>query len=93
MSTGWLIYVASGIVILWGVAHIVPTAAVVRSFGDIPVDSRRIITMEWVAEGLALTFIGTLTLIVALVAGLYDPVAILVYRRRLARWPSLQFGL
>ena len=71
---------ASGIVILWGVAHIVPTAAVVRSFGNISADSRRIITMEWVAEGLALTFVSVLTFVVTLAAGLADPVAVLVYR-------------
>jgi hypothetical protein len=29
MSVAWLIYIASGIVIVWGVGHIVPTAAVV----------------------------------------------------------------
>jgi len=80
MSGTWLNYLASGIVIIWGVAHIVPTTAVVRSFGDISADSRRIITMEWVAEGLALTFVGVLTLIVTLAAGLADPVAVLVYR-------------
>lgn len=58
MSGAWLNYLAFGIVIVWGVSHIVPTAAVVRSFGDISADSRRIITMEWVGEGLALTFVG-----------------------------------
>jgi hypothetical protein len=80
MSGAWLNYLASGIVIVWGVSHIVPTAAVVRSFGDISADSRRIITMEWVAEGLALTFVGLLTLVVTLAAGLADPVGVLVYR-------------
>ena len=56
------------------------SAAVVRSFGNISADNRRIITMEWVAEGLALTFVGALILIVTLAAGLADPVAVLVYR-------------
>jgi hypothetical protein len=36
--------------------------------------------MEWVAEGLALTFVGLLTLVVTLAAGLADPVGVLVYR-------------
>jgi hypothetical protein len=80
MSGAWLNLLASGIVMAWGVSHIIPTAAVVRSFGDISPGSRRIITMEWVAEGLALTFVGLLTLIVTLVAGLTDPLAVLVYR-------------
>ena len=73
-------FIASGIVIVWGVAHIVPTAAVVRSFGEISPDSRRIITMEWVAEGLALAFIGLLVLTVTLAAEPADPVATLVFR-------------
>jgi hypothetical protein len=80
MSGALLSHVASALVIVWGVAHVVPTAAVVRSFGDISADSRRIITMEWVAEGLALTFVGVLSLVVTLVAGLADPVAVLVDR-------------
>ena len=80
MSTAWLNYLAWAIVIAWGVAHIVPTNAVVKSFGDISADSRRIITMEWVAEGLALTFIGVLILVVTLAAGPVDPVAVLVCR-------------
>ena len=51
---------AAGIVFLWGVSHIVPTRAVVAGFGDISGDSRRIITMEWVAEGLSFIFVAAL---------------------------------
>lgn len=91
MTSVWMVWAASLIVILWGVAHIVPTRAVVRSFGPIAADSTRIITMEWVAEGLALTFVGMLTLAVALVAGLGDPTAILV--DRLAAGALLVFAL
>jgi hypothetical protein len=80
MVSAWMVDAASVIVIAWGVAHIVPTGAVVRGFGGLSPDNRRIITMEWVAEGLALGFIGVLTLIVALVAGAGDPVGILVDR-------------
>ena len=43
--------VAAGIVFVWGVSHIIPTKQVVAGFGDIGRDNRRIITMEWVAEG------------------------------------------
>ncbi len=73
-------YLASAIVIGWGVAHIIPTKEVVRSFGEVAADNRRILEMEWVAEGLALVFVGVLTFIVTVAAGLADPVAILVYR-------------
>lgn len=53
-------YLGAAIVTLWGAAHLVPTRGVVRGFGEISVDNRRIITMEWVTEGVALLFIGAL---------------------------------
>ena len=55
-----LLYIGSGITIFWGIAHIVPTWSVVKGFGDISPQNRRIITMEWLAEGLTLIFIGVL---------------------------------
>ena len=52
--------IAAGIVFLWGVSHIVPTKQVVAGFGNITQDNRRIITMEWVAEGLSFVFVAAL---------------------------------
>lgn len=75
-----LVYIGSAITIIWGIAHIVPTASVVSGFGDISKDNRKIILMEWVAEGLALCFIGVLTLIIALIAGVQNPVSVYVFR-------------
>jgi len=49
-----LLYVGAGIITVWGIAHIIPTKAVVNGFGQISQDNRRIITMEWIAEGLTL---------------------------------------
>jgi peptidoglycan/LPS O-acetylase OafA/YrhL len=54
----------AGICVLWGAAHVAPTRAVVAGFGDLSTDNRRILTMEWIAEGLALIFLGTLVLLV-----------------------------
>jgi hypothetical protein len=65
-----LLYTGSAIIILWGVAHLVPTKVIVRGFGETSEDNRRIITMEWIAEGLALCFIG---LLVLLTTALSDP--------------------
>jgi hypothetical protein len=65
-----LLYIGSGIIIFWGIAHIVPTWSVVKGFGDISPHNRRIITMEWLAEGLTLMFIGVL---VVLITFYYDP--------------------
>lgn len=61
-----LLYVGSAIITLWGVAHIVPTKSVVKDFGQISQDNKRIITMEWIAEGLTLCFIGLLVLFVTI---------------------------
>jgi len=55
-----LLYLGSGLTVLWGVAHLFPTKSVVQGFGEISIDNKRIITMEWITEGLALIFIGVL---------------------------------
>ena len=75
-----LLYVGAGVITLWGIAHIVPIKSVVNGFGQISQDNRRIITMEWVAEGLALCFIGLLVLFVTLWGGSQNSVSIIVYR-------------
>jgi hypothetical protein len=49
-----LLYVAAGLTGLWGVSHLFATRGAVAGFGDISIDNRRVITMEWIAEGVAL---------------------------------------
>ena len=53
-----LLYIASAITCVWGVAHLFATKGVVKGFGDITADNRRIITMEWIVEGVALVSIA-----------------------------------
>ncbi|MBV9288631.1 MAG: hypothetical protein JO288_12565 [Hyphomicrobiales bacterium] len=77
-------YIASAVVIGWGVAHIVPTREVVKSLGEAAIDDRRVMEMEWVAEGLALAFIGVSTFVLTVAAGVSDPVAVLAYRMNAA---------
>lgn len=62
MSTISLLYIGSIIIFLWGVGHLFPTKSIVEGFGDISEDNKKIITMEWIAEGLALCFLGLLPL-------------------------------
>jgi hypothetical protein len=62
-----LLYLGSFFTIVWGVAHLFPTKSVVRDFGDISIDNRRIIAMEWIIEGISLIFIGALVGLVTLV--------------------------
>ena len=61
-----LLYIAGAMTLVWGVAHLFPTAGVVKDFGDISNDNKMIITMEWMVEGFCLIFIGLLTLVVTL---------------------------
>jgi hypothetical protein len=83
----FLLYLGALLPIIWGIAHLIPTRSVVRGFGDISVDNRRIITMEWINEGLTLIFIGVLVAavtmtgdgdMVATVASLISSVALIV---------------
>ena len=73
-----LLYLGAVILVVWGVAHIIPTRNVVAGFGPLSTDNRINITMEWVAEGLALAFVGLLAALVTAAKGSDDPVARLV---------------
>ncbi|MBM3154964.1 MAG: hypothetical protein FJ008_06470 [Chloroflexi bacterium] len=64
-----LLYIGAAIITVWGIAHIVPTKNVVNGFGAISQDNKRIITMEWIAAGLAQIFIGLLVFLVTVIAG------------------------
>jgi hypothetical protein len=58
-----LCYLGAALCALWGIAHVIPTRQVVDAFGDISADNRKIITMEWLAEGAMLMFIGALVIV------------------------------
>jgi len=66
-------------IVVWGIAHIIPTKSVVSGFGAISEENKRIITMEWVAEGVTLCFIGLLVLLVTILAGSQSQAALIVY--------------
>ncbi len=62
-----MLYIGGALTALWGISHLFPAASVVRGFGDISVDNKRIITMEWIIEGVALIFIGLLVIVVTVI--------------------------
>ena len=66
MTSLVLYIIGAAVIIIWGVAHIIPTGNVVAGFGDTSADNQRIITMEWLAEGFTLCFLGVLVLILTL---------------------------
>ena len=55
-----LLYLSSFFLLFWGVAHLFPTKSIVKEFGDISLDNRRIITMEWIIEGVSLIFLAAI---------------------------------
>ena len=55
-----MLYLGAALTVLWGIAHLFPTGSVVKGFGAISADNQRIITMEWIVEGVSLIFIGAL---------------------------------
>lgn len=62
-----MLYLGAALTALWGIAHLFPTGSVVKGFGAISADNQRIITMEWIVEGISLIFIGLLLTSVTLI--------------------------
>jgi len=75
-----LAYAAAVIIVAWGVSHIAPTRAVAEGFGSISADNRKILVMEWVAEGLTHVFVGVLVVLLTALDGSGDASVQLAYR-------------
>lgn len=76
-----ILYGGSIIIVLWGLAHIlIPTKEIINGFGPLSIDNRRILTMEWIMEGLTLSFIGLLVIFLTAVEGIEKRASHLVYR-------------
>jgi zinc transporter ZupT len=78
MST-LLASLAAAITTVWGIAHLIPTGQVVAGFGTLSKDNRLVITQEWIAEGITLTFLGGLIGLVTVVDRVSNPVVTAVY--------------
>jgi len=64
------LFLAGGIIAgLWGVAHLFPTRNIIKLFGNISEENKRILAMSWIAEGVALIFIGTVVCLTVAVGG------------------------
>lgn len=75
-----LLYIGALIITFWDAAHIFMTKKVVGDFKLKSIDDRRILTMEWIAEGFTLCFLGILVIFVTFLGGTENPVSIIVYR-------------
>ncbi len=67
-----LAYVAASLIAIWGVAHMIPTRQVVAGFGSISADNRRVITQEWLAEGIAMFGIAAFVIAATAATGTSD---------------------
>lgn len=74
-----LLYTGATLPFFWGFAHLFPTKSIVQGFGNISADNKHIITMEWIIEGIALIFIGSLVLLVTLLDPHQNTIATAVY--------------
>jgi hypothetical protein len=59
-----LAYAGGLVLVAWGAAHIAPTRAIVVSFQPITTDNRRVLVLEWVAEGFTHIFLGALVILI-----------------------------
>ena len=62
-----ILYTASLMTCIWGIAHLFATNGVVAGFGDISADNRRIITMEWIVEGIALVSVAVFVAVATII--------------------------
>ncbi|MFI5286964.1 MAG: hypothetical protein ACHQ4F_11665 [Candidatus Dormibacteria bacterium] len=74
-----LAWLSAGLVAAWGIAHVIPTRAVVQGFGSITRDNRLVLTQEWLAEALTMGFVAAIIIIATAVANA-GAVAPWVYR-------------
>lgn len=74
------LYVGSAALFLWGLGHLAPTKSIVLGFGALTDDNRRIITMEWIMEGLTLIFIGVLIFLVTVFYGYQQSLSVFIIR-------------
>ena len=69
MSVEILIYAASILIIIWGLVQLYPAKARSKVIGELSGDNNKIVSMEWIAEGVTFILIGILVVTVTYIAG------------------------
>jgi hypothetical protein len=72
MKNSILFSISAFLCIVWGIAHLFPVKSVVKDFGGISEDNKRIVYMEWINEGFTLIFIGILITVISIWGNPYD---------------------
>ena len=75
-----LLFLGASLITLWGIAHLFPTKRIVAGFGSLTADNRRVLTMEWLAEGFFLITLGLLPLLTLWLHGAQDPALMTLVR-------------
>jgi len=75
-----LAYLGAGIVAAWGVAHVVPTRAVLVGFGAISPSNRRVLAQEWLAEAFTMWFVAAVVIVTAALGAPGAPLTTWLYR-------------
>jgi hypothetical protein len=74
-----MLLIGSILIVLWGIAHMVPVRSIVNGFGNISVQNRRIITMEWIISGAGMIFAGILALLITVFGNITTIESMIVY--------------
>jgi hypothetical protein len=74
-----LLYSGSILILLWGIAHLIPTKGIVKGFEDTSTDNKKIISMEWINAGIGMCFVGLLALLITAFGNINSKEADLVY--------------
>ncbi len=74
-----LAYIAGGLCIAWGIAHLAATRMVIADFEPLLPFNRRTIMMSWIGGGLTLVFIGVLVALVARGGVSAEPIVVTVF--------------
>jgi hypothetical protein len=69
VSVEILVYAASIIIIIWGLVQLYPTKSRSKVIGELSGDNNKIVSMEWIAEGITFILIGILVITVTYIAG------------------------
>ena len=78
MINSILLYISAAMLVFWGIAHLIATRSVVKNFGHVSPDNKKIIAMEWINEGIFLLCIGAVIAVLTYF-GYKNDVSIVLY--------------
>jgi hypothetical protein len=64
-----LVYAGSILLIIWGIIQAYPAKSRSKVIGELTGDNNKIVSMEWIAEGVTFILIGILVITVTYIAG------------------------